>query len=85
MTFIRSYRTCPSGTTSRLNSLALEWMTTHGPKPSRMLSEEERQAGMKELLQFAGIHKGAPEDSKNERIDADLADEYLNTHEPGRQ
>ena len=65
--------------------LALEWLAKYGPRPKPQLSESERQAGLDRLRQFAGAHKGNdPHGSDNERIDADLAREYQDNHEPGR-
>lgn len=47
-----------------------------------VLSEEEKEAAMAELMAFAGcVNSGDPNAADNERIDADLAREYGNTHE----
>jgi hypothetical protein len=55
------------------------------PKPRPALSDEERQAALAELMKFAGaVASGDPHSSDNERIDADLAREYLNTHDEER-
>jgi len=46
------------------------------------LSEKEKEAAMAELMAFAGcVNSGDPNAADNERIDADLASEYGNTHE----
>lgn len=46
------------------------------------LSDKEKEAAMAELMAFAGcVNSGDPNATDNERIDADLAHEYGNTHE----
>ena len=65
-------------------AVALEWLAQHGPKPRPKLSEEEMQAALDELLQFAGAaNSGDPRSADNERIDEDLAKEYASSHEEG--
>lgn len=62
--------------------VTLEWLAKHSPKPRPGLSEEERQAAWQRLLRHAGaVNGGDPRSGDNERIDADLAREYGNTHE----
>ena len=47
-----------------------------------VLSEPEREAAMAELMAFAGcVNSGDPNAADNERIDADLARAYGDTHE----
>ena len=47
-----------------------------------VLSEQEREAAMAELMTFAGcVNSGDPNAADNERIDADLARAYGDTHE----
>jgi hypothetical protein len=66
-----------------IERLAIEWMAKYGPKPVPIRTPEEKRKAREELLKFAGIHKrGDPHGSDNERIDVDLAAEYLNTHDP---
>ena len=68
-----------------LERLAIEWLAKYGPRPVPERSPEERRKAREDLLKFAGIHHGGdPHGSDNVRIDADLAKEYLNTHEPDR-
>lgn len=63
-------------------SVALEWLAHHAPKPRPKLSDEERQAALDELLQFAGAaNSGDPRSADNDRIDEDLAREYASAHE----
>ncbi|MBC8232243.1 hypothetical protein H8E77_22080 [bacterium] len=48
----------------------------------RELNERDREAAMAELMAFAGcVNSGDPNAADNERIDADLARAYGNTHE----
>jgi hypothetical protein len=61
-----------------------EWIIARlrplAPRP--VLSEEEKEMAMAELMAFAGcVNSGDPNAADNERIDADLAGEYGNTHE----
>jgi len=47
-----------------------------------VLSKKEKEAAMAELMAFAGcVNSGEENAADNERIDADLAREYGNTHE----
>ncbi|MBI3949326.1 MAG: hypothetical protein HY314_02565 [Acidobacteria bacterium] len=62
--------------------VVLEWLLRYSPKPRPPLSEEESRAAMERLLRHAGAaNSGDPHSADNERIDADLAHEYGNTHE----
>jgi hypothetical protein len=69
-----------------LHVLALQWITKYGPRPAPPpRSPEELRTARADLLRFAGCHHGTdPNGSDNERIDADLAKEYGDTHEPSR-
>jgi hypothetical protein len=61
---------------------ALEFMLRYGPKPRPKLTEEEAKAALDRLLRHAGAENlGYPTGADNESIDADLAQEYGNTHE----
>ena len=63
----------------------LEFLLRYGPKPCPPLAEEERQAARERLLRFAGaVNSGDPRSADNDRIDADLAREYNNTHQEER-
>ena len=65
-----------------VDAVALEWLAKEASRPKPKLSEEERRAARKELLEFAGAaNTGDPHSCDNERIDADLAREYASTHE----
>jgi hypothetical protein len=66
-----------------LELLALEWVTKHRLKPRRELSQEERREGMEQLLRWAGAGNATDADSNNDRMDADLAKEYGDSHESG--
>ncbi len=51
-------------------------------KPRPVLTPEEREAARQRLLRHAGaVSSGDSDSANNERIDADLAREYANTHE----
>lgn len=59
-----------------------EWVASHLPSPSRRnVSEAERMAA-RELLSSHTFSLGHPTGTDNEQIDADLAREYADTHEP---
>jgi hypothetical protein len=59
-----------------------EWKAANAPQPRALLSDEDRRAARNRLLQYAGaVSSGDPHSGDNERIDADLAREYGNTHE----
>jgi hypothetical protein len=62
--------------------VVVEWKVKYGAKPRPQLTEEEWEAARQRLLQHAGAaNSGDPYSADNERIDADLAREYGNTHE----
>ena len=59
-----------------------EWVASHlPPPPSRHGSEAERKAA-RDLLSAHTFSLGRPTGTNNEQIDADLAREYADTHEP---
>jgi len=65
-----------------VDAVALEWLAKEASRLKPKLSEEERRAARKELLEFAGAaNTGDPHSCDNERIDADLAREYGSTHD----
>ena len=61
-----------------------EWIASHLPRPTRPpVSVADREAAVARLLRFAGtVSLGHPTGIDNEQIDADLAREYLDPHEP---
>jgi len=64
-----------------VEALVLEWLASHEPKPRRDLTEDESQAAWDRLLRHAGsVESGDPRSADNERIDADLAREYADSH-----
>lgn len=65
--------------------VALEYLTRRAAERRPTLGEAERRAARDRLLRYAGaVNSGDPNAADNERIDADLAREYANTHEDGR-
>ncbi len=66
----------------RTEELAAYWVKHYGPQPRPQLTEEEWEAARQRLRRHAGaVSSGDPQSADNERIDADLAREYGNTHE----
>ncbi len=64
----------------RLAALILEEITQN--RQERPISDAEKTLARQKLRQFAGsVGSGKANLSDNERIDADLALEYLNAHE----
>ena len=61
-----------------------EWIASRLPRPERPpASEADREAAIARLRHFAGtVSLGHPTGTDNEQIDADLAREYADTHEP---
>jgi hypothetical protein len=61
-----------------------EWIASRLPRPERRpASEDDREAARTRLLRFAGtVSLGQPTGTDNEQIDADLAREYYDPHEP---
>lgn len=61
-------------------TLILEEVTQ--TRKNRQLTDGEKAAARARLRQFAGsVSSGTPDLSENDRIDKDLAGEYLETHE----
>lgn len=62
--------------------VALEYLARRAAERRPPLSDEARQVARERLLRHAGaVNSGDPDSADNERIDADLAREYLSTHE----
>ena len=54
----------------------------YSPLQKPLITDAERTADWQRLLSFAGsVDSGDPHSADNDRIDADLAGEYANTHE----
>lgn len=65
-----------------VDAVALEWLAKEANSRKPPLSDAERRAARKELLEFAGAaDTGDPHSCDNERIDSDLAREYGSSHE----
>jgi hypothetical protein len=65
-----------------LEALALESLAQLVPTPGPLPTPGERQAARELLRRHMGaLSSGDPHSGDNERIDADLAREYANTHE----
>jgi hypothetical protein len=65
-----------------IETVALEWLASTAPKPRRQLTPQEVKAAEERFRQhFGAVNSGDPHSGDNERIDADLAREYANTHE----
>lgn len=65
-----------------VEACVMEFLLKYGPRPAPVLSEEERRQAMERLLRHAGAQSlGRATGIDNEGIDADLAREYLDTHE----
>ena len=65
-----------------VEAVAIEFMAKYGPKPRPKLSEEELRESRERLFRHAGAANSRDSRSAdNDRIDADLAREYANTHE----
>jgi hypothetical protein len=58
-----------------------EWIASRLPLPRRQVSEAERKAA-RELMYAHIFSLGHATGTDNEQIDADLAREYGDTHEP---
>jgi len=65
--------------------VSADWVTGHvSDKPSRATGRQGQES-LEALLAFAGVWgSGDPASSDNERIDADLAHEYADSHREGR-
>ena len=61
-----------------------EWIASRLPRPVQPpVSEADREVAVARLLRFAGtVSLGHPTGVDNEQIDADLAREYGDSHEP---
>jgi hypothetical protein len=59
-----------------------EWIASHLPPPPRRIGTEAERREARELLLRNTFSLGHPTGTDNERIDADLAREYADTHEP---
>ncbi len=61
-----------------------EWIASRLPRPERPPAvEPDREVAIARLRQFAGtVSLGHPTGLDNEQIDADLAREYADPHEP---
>lgn len=63
-------------------ALALEWLARRTSIKGRRLSDEEKKAARIQLMRHAGaVDSGDPKAADNERIDDDLAREYVLTHD----
>jgi hypothetical protein len=83
--FAETARTMAAKSGRPVEEILAEMKASYAPKPRPPLSDEERQAALAELMKFAGaVDSGDLNSSDNERIDADLAREYLNTHDEER-
>lgn len=70
---------------STVEAVALDWLARNGPKPRPQLTEAESQAAWDRLLSHMGtVATGDPRSADNDRIDADLAREHVETHEEER-
>ena len=58
-----------------------DWIAAKLPRPKAVATEEERKAAMERLLSHT-FSLGRPTGTDNEAIDADLAREYGDSHEP---
>ena len=64
--------------------VALEYLARRAAERRPPLSDEDRRAARERFFRYAGaVNSGDPDSADNERIDADLAREYANTHEDG--
>jgi hypothetical protein len=62
--------------------VAADWRAKYGPKPPPHLTDEERRDAWEQLRRHMGaVNSGDPHSADNERIEADLAREYGDTHE----
>ncbi len=67
-----------------VKELAMQWVERYAKKPSAQLTDEARQAGWEHLQRHMGTENlGYATDADNERIDADLAKGYADTHNGG--
>jgi len=67
-----------------IEKLAMEWVEKYAKKPSTQLTDEARQAAWEHLQRHMGAENlGYPTGANNERIDADLAKAYGDTHNGG--
>lgn len=60
----------------------MEFLLKYGPRQEPAWSEEQRRQVMERLERYLGAgYGGDPCSADNERIDADLAREYMSPHE----
>lgn len=60
----------------------MEFLLKYGEHREPVLTEEQRQQAMERLERYLGaVSSGDPCSADNERIDADLAREYMSSHE----
>ncbi len=59
-----------------------DWVASHLPPPSRRHGSEAERKAARELLSAHTFSLGRSTGTDNEQIDADLAREYADAHEP---
>ena len=65
-----------------VEAVALEWLAEDAARKRPPLPEAERRKAREGLRRFCGAaNSGDPRSADNDRIDADLAREYENTHD----
>lgn len=64
-----------------LDQLLVQWKTQYGSTTRKSIMDPERKARLDQLRRYSGaVNSGASDSADNQRIDAELAAEYANSH-----